>query len=134
MRKLYRFCWIFRRVPLARVCRFLRISIRIYCSVSLNRFLVTLITCDIHRPLWLVRVYGKLMSSSEGTLRQGGLLSKATAINSCQKNLRLSKLSPDSTWYRKAEYSFFQVSSFDRNVFSIKQNRILYNNPFICGF
>jgi hypothetical protein len=27
------------------------------------------ITCDIHRPLWLVSVYGELMLLSAGTLR-----------------------------------------------------------------
>jgi hypothetical protein len=38
---------------------------------------------------------------SGGTLRQAGLLSRATASNSCRKNIRLSKLPPDSTLYRK---------------------------------
>ncbi len=58
-----------------------------------------LITCDIHRLLWLVRVYGELKGLSVGTLCQVGLLSTATASNSCRKNIELSKLSPDSTLY-----------------------------------
>ncbi len=60
-----------------------------------------LITSDIHRPLWLVSVHEELKWLSGGTLRQAGLLSRATASNSCRKNIRLSKLPPDSTLYRK---------------------------------
>jgi hypothetical protein len=55
-----------------------------------------LITWDVHRSLWLVSVYGEL---SGGTVYQAGLLPKATASNSCQNNIGLSKLSPDSTLY-----------------------------------
>ncbi len=38
---------------------------------------------------------------SGGTLRQAGLLCRAIASNSYRKNIGLSKLSPDSTLYRK---------------------------------
>ncbi len=38
---------------------------------------------------------------SGGTLRQAGLLSRATASNSCRKNIGLTTLSPDSALYRK---------------------------------
>ncbi len=38
---------------------------------------------------------------SGGTLRQAGFLSKAAASNSCRKSIGLSKLSPDSTLYRR---------------------------------
>jgi hypothetical protein len=44
---------------------------------------------------------------SGGTLRQVILLSRATASNSCRKNIGLLTLSPDSNQYRKARYSFF---------------------------
>jgi hypothetical protein len=60
-----------------------------------------LITCDIHRPLWLVNVYGELKRLSGGTLCQTGRLSWSAASNSCRKNIGLSKLSPNSTLYRK---------------------------------
>ncbi len=60
-----------------------------------------LITCDIHWPLWLVSAYGEIKWLSGGTLHQAGLVSKATASNSCRKNIGLKKLSPDSTLYRK---------------------------------
>jgi hypothetical protein len=60
-----------------------------------------LITCDIHPTLWLVCVYGKLKWLSRGTLRWKGVLSRATANNSCRKNLRLSKLAPNSSPYLK---------------------------------
>jgi hypothetical protein len=66
-----------------------------------------LVTCDIHRPLWLVSAYGELKWLSGGTLRQGDLLSRATASIGCRKNIGLSKLCPDSTLYRKAVYFFF---------------------------
>jgi hypothetical protein len=63
-----------------------------------------LITCDIHRPLWLVCgqsvCMGELKRLSRRTLRQACLLSRATASNSCRENIRLSKLSPDSILYR----------------------------------
>jgi hypothetical protein len=42
-----------------------------------------LITWDIHRPFWLVSMFGELKWWSGGTLRQAGLLSRATASNSC---------------------------------------------------
>ncbi len=38
-------------------------------------------------------------------------ISRATASNSCRKNIGLSKLSPHSTLYRKAGYSFFFTST-----------------------
>jgi hypothetical protein len=60
-----------------------------------------LIMCDIHWPLWLVSLYGELKWLSGRNLRQAGLLSRAPASNSCRENIRLSKLSPDSTLYRK---------------------------------
>ncbi len=65
-----------------------------------------LITCDIHRT------YGELKRLSGGTLRQVGRLSRATARNSCRKNIALSKQSPESTLYRKAGYSFLFLSTF----------------------
>ncbi len=58
-----------------------------------------LITCDMHRPLRLVSVYGEVKRLSGKTLHQVGLLSRATARNSCRKNIGLSKLSSDSTLY-----------------------------------
>jgi hypothetical protein len=66
-----------------------------------------LIMFNIHRSLWLVSMHGELKWLSGGTSRQAGLLSRATGSNSCRKNIRLSKLSPDRTLYRKAGYSFF---------------------------
>jgi hypothetical protein len=60
-----------------------------------------LITCDIHQSLWLVSVYGEFKWSIGGTLRQVSLLSRATASNSCRKNIGLSKSSLDSTLYRR---------------------------------
>jgi hypothetical protein len=70
-----------------------------YCVRTPGRYI--LIMCDIHRPLWLVSVHGELKWLSGGTLLQAGLLSRATASNSCRKNIGLSKLSPDSTLHRK---------------------------------
>ncbi len=49
-----------------------------------------LISCDIHRSLWSVCVYGELKGWSEGTLRQADLLSRGTPSNSCRKNIQLS--------------------------------------------
>jgi len=66
-----------------------------------------LITWEIYRRLGLVSVYGKLKGLSGGNLDQTSLLFRAVASNSCWKNIGLSKLSPDSTLYRKAGYSFF---------------------------
>jgi len=60
-----------------------------------------LITCDIHRPLWLVSVYGELKWLSGGTLRQADLLSWTKDSNSCRKNIGLLKLSSDSFLYLK---------------------------------
>jgi hypothetical protein len=51
--------------------------------------------------MWWVSVYGELKWLSGGTLCQADLLSGATASNSFRKNIGLSKLSPDSTLYRK---------------------------------
>jgi hypothetical protein len=58
-----------------------------------------LITCDIHRSLWLVSVYDELKWLSGEFLGQVGLLSGASASNSCRKKIGLSKLSPNSTLY-----------------------------------
>jgi len=44
-------------------------------------------------------MYGELKWLSGRTLRQAGLLSRATARNNCTKNIGLSKSSPDSTVY-----------------------------------
>jgi len=52
------------------------------CLGSSGRYI--LITCDIHRPLWLVSVYGEFKWLSAGNLRQAGFLSRATAINNKQ--------------------------------------------------
>ncbi len=80
-------------------------SLRAVCLGSPRRCI--LITCDIHRPLSLVSMYGELKWLSGGTLFQACLLSRATASNSCRKNIGFSKLSPNSTLYRKAGYSCF---------------------------
>jgi hypothetical protein len=63
-----------------------------------------LITCGIYRPLWLVSVYGELKWLSGGTLRQAGLLPRATANNNYRKNIGLSKLSPDSRARRVQDF------------------------------
>jgi hypothetical protein len=73
-----------------------------------------LITCDVHRSLC---VYGEL---SGGTVCQAGLLSKATASNSCQNNIGLSKLPPDSTLYHNDGYSFFFILRID-DIFKLKK-------------
>jgi hypothetical protein len=57
-------------------------------------------------------MYGELQRLSEGTLYQAGLLSRATASNSCRKNIGLTKLPPNSTLYcevasRRGILSFF---------------------------
>jgi hypothetical protein len=78
-------------------------SLTIVCLGSLVRWI--LITCDRHRPWWLVSVYGELKWLSGETRFQAGLLSRATVINSCRKNVVETKLSPDSTLYRNAGYS-----------------------------
>jgi hypothetical protein len=78
-----------------------------------------LITCDIHRPLWLVSVYEELKWLSGETLCQAGFLSTATSRNSCRKNIGLSKLSPDSTLCRKVD-----ILSFTK--WSIRQYFILF--------
>jgi hypothetical protein len=80
-------------------------SLTTVCLGSPGRYI--LITCDIHRSLWLASVYGELKWLSGGTLSHGGLLSRATASNNCKKNIGVSKQSPDSTLYRKTGYSFF---------------------------
>jgi hypothetical protein len=49
------------------------------------------------------------------TLYQASLLSRAAASNSFRKNIGLSKLSPNSTLYRKVRYSFFLISSVKRS-------------------
>ncbi len=69
-------------------------SVTTVCLGSPGRCI--LITCDIHWPLWLVSVYGELNWLSGGTLRQAGLLPRATANNNYRKNIGLSKLPPDS--------------------------------------
>jgi hypothetical protein len=75
-----------------------------------------LITWDIQRLLLLVIVCRELKGLSGGTLRQAGLLSRTIANNSCRKNIGLSKLSPDSTLYRKVGYLFslFFFFSYER--------------------
>jgi hypothetical protein len=57
-----------------------------------------LITCDIRRSLWLVGVCGELKWFGRGTLVHAGLLSRATTSSSCRKDIRLSKLSPNSPY------------------------------------
>jgi hypothetical protein len=69
------------------------------CLDSYGRSILT--TCGIQQPLWLVSVYGELKALNGETLRQAGVPSRATARSSCRKNIGLSKLSPDSTLYRK---------------------------------
>ncbi len=53
-----------------------------------------------HTP-WLVSVYGEFKWLTRNTLHRADLLYKATASNSCRKNIGLSKLPPDSTVYCK---------------------------------
>jgi hypothetical protein len=74
-------------------------SLTVVCLGSPGRGI--LITWVIHRPLRLVSVYWELKWLSRGTLRQAGLLSGAIASDSCRKNIGLSKLTLDSTLYRK---------------------------------
>jgi hypothetical protein len=74
-------------------------SLTAVCLRSSGRYI--LITCDIHRPLWLFSAYGELKWLSRETLCQAGLLSRATARNSCRKNIGLTKLSPQSTLHHK---------------------------------
>jgi hypothetical protein len=62
-----------------------------------------------------------------GALRQTSLRSRATARNSCRKNIRLSKLSPDSTLYCKvAERRGILSSSFQ---FRIPLDRVKFEQP-----
>jgi hypothetical protein len=61
-----------------------------------------------HTPTLVASQFGwELKWLSGGTLRQAGFLSRATASNSCRKNMGLSKLSLDSILCRKVGYSFF---------------------------
>jgi hypothetical protein len=60
-----------------------------------------LITCDIHRSLYLVSVHEELKWFSGETLHQAGLLSRARASNSSKNNIGLEKLSSDNTLYHK---------------------------------
>jgi hypothetical protein len=69
-------------------------------------------TSALLASMWLVSVYGELKWLSEGTLRQAGLLSRATASKSCRENIGLSKLSSNSTLYLKvAERRGYSSSS-----------------------
>jgi hypothetical protein len=103
-------------------------SLTAVCLGSAGRCI--LITCDIHRALWLVSVYGDLTWLSGGTLRQASLLFRATDRDSCRKNIELSKLSPDSTLYRKVVersgiLSFFIVMNIIER-YSLKFCTFLY--------
>jgi hypothetical protein len=69
---------------------------------------------------------------SGGTLRQVGLLSRATASNSCRKNIGLSKLSPDSTLYRKAFFSKTMEAKIIHIELSYKH--VLKIKHFSCHF
>lgn len=51
--------------------------------------------------MWLASVYREFKPYSGGTPCQAGLLSRGTASNTCTENIELSKLSPESTRYRK---------------------------------
>ena len=63
--------------------------------------------------MWLVMVYRELEQLSERTLSQAGLLSRATASNSCREDIGLMKLLSGSTLYRKvAERRGILPSSF----------------------
>jgi hypothetical protein len=46
-------------------------------------------TSTLVSGIWSVSVYGELKWLSRGTLHQAGLLSRATASNSCRKNIGL---------------------------------------------
>jgi hypothetical protein len=62
-----------------------------------------------------VRVHEELKYLSGGTLSQIGLLSRATASNSCMKNIGPLKISPDRTPYCKVgerEGYYYSSSSF----------------------
>jgi hypothetical protein len=82
-------------------------------NVCLSRITRTMHTDYVwHTPTLVVsQCVRELKWSSLWTLRQAGLLSRVTASNSCKKNIGLSKLSPDSTLYRKAEYAFYFISN-----------------------
>jgi len=77
--------------------------------------------------MWLVSVYGELKRLSERTLSQAGLLSRATASNSCREDIGLTKLSPDSTLYRKvAERRGILLPAY------LKSNEIFNASKSIC--
>ncbi len=91
-------------------------SLTAVCLESPGRCILS--TCDIHRPLWLVSVYGELKWLSRGNLCQADILSGATASNSCRKNIGLSKLSVDSTLYQKAGFSSSSLPMFSQRYSS----------------
>jgi hypothetical protein len=67
-----------------------------------------------------------------GTLRQAGLLSRATASDSWRKNIGLSKLSPDSTLYHVAERG--AILSFFLSFYTHFTNtHILYTDEIVIG-
>jgi hypothetical protein len=72
-------------------------------------------------------VYRELKRLSGGTLRQVGLLTRATASNSCRKNIERSKVSLASKRYRKVAerqdiLSFFLSLSY----FMSKTGQVIY--------
>jgi len=64
-------------------------------------------------------------------VRQAGLLFRATASNSCRKNIGLTKPSPDSTLYRNAE----NIDDKTRQAIIVVMNKFFWiQNDFLIMF
>jgi len=79
-------------------------------------------------------VYGELKALNGGTLRQAGV----TARSSFRKNIGLSKLSPDSTLYRKIAERRGIISSIMlgltvSDIRHVKIFQVRFSNPMFTS-